>query len=111
MTVPTCSDVPHKKLEVPSETVVTPLQHLAHCSEACGGTLERQKDVESADKTSTTLTTAAAFRLLVLTPVGVTRLRMIKGEPKQLMQHVQLMEMCGTNTLCCQAEHLLPLTL
>ena len=44
---PTCKGVHHKELEVPSETV-------AHCSEAYGGALERQKEVESADKTSTT---------------------------------------------------------
>ena len=36
---------------------------------------------------------------------------MNKGEPDHLMQHVQLLDIHGTNTLCCQAEHLLPLTL
>ena len=51
---PTCKGVPHKKLKVPSEIVVTPAQRVAHCSEAHGGALKRQKDMESADKTSTT---------------------------------------------------------
>ena len=39
---------------MPNETVVTPAQRVSNYSKAYGGTLERQKDVESADKTSTT---------------------------------------------------------
>ena len=53
-TAPTCKGVPQKKLEVSSETVVTPAQHVTHCSDVYGGVLERQKDMEAADKTSTT---------------------------------------------------------
>ena len=54
VTTTTCKGVPHKKLEVPSETVVTPAQCVAQCSKAYGGALERWKDMESADETSTT---------------------------------------------------------
>ena len=65
--------------------------------------------MESADEIGTA--TTVTFKLLALTPVGVTRTKMIKGELEQLMQNVLLREIGGTNTLCCQAKHLLVLTL
>ena len=44
---PTCKGVHHKELDVPSETV-------SQCSKAYVGALERQREVESANKTNTT---------------------------------------------------------